>query len=48
MEFQMLPTCVPGILVRNSSLMLTELFWKEVPFQIILLRVELFFNHQDL
>ena len=39
----MVPTGVPGILVRNSSLMLTELFWKEVPFQIILLRVELFF-----
>ena len=49
MEFHMLPTGVPGILVRNSSLMLTELFWKEVPFLIILLRVELtVFYHQDL
>ena len=32
MAIQMMPTSVPGILVRNSSLMLTELFWKEAPF----------------
>ena len=39
-EFHVVLTSVPGILVRNSSLMLTELFWKELPFQISLLRVE--------
>ena len=34
------PTSVPGILVRNFSLMLTELFWKEAPFLTVLLKVE--------
>ena len=46
-EFHMVPTSVPGILVRISSLTLTELSWKEVPFLIFLLKVEVFF-HQDL
>ena len=48
MEFHMVPANVPGILVRNSSLMLTELFWNEVPFLIILQKVEPVFYHQDL
>ena len=37
----MVPTDVPGVWARSSSLMLTGLSWKEVPFQIILLKVEL-------
>ena len=48
MEFHLVPANVPGILVRNSSLMLTELFWKEVPFMIILLKVELFLSPRPL
>ena len=39
----MVPTGVPGVWVRNSSLMLTELSWKEVSFLIVLLKEELFF-----
>ena len=38
--FHMVPTGVPGVLVRNSSLMLTDLCWKEVLFLIVLLKVE--------
>ena len=41
-EFHMVPTGVPGVWARNSSLMLAELSWKELPFLIILLKVELF------
>ena len=40
-EFHMVPVSLPGVWVRNSSLMLTGLCWKEVPFQDISLRVEL-------
>ena len=38
-----MPPGVPGVWVRTSSLMPTELSWKEVPFLIVLLKVELFF-----
>ena len=37
----MVPTGVPVVWARNSSIMLTEFSWKEVPFLIILLKVEL-------
>ena len=43
MEFHVVPTSVSGMVDRNSSTMLTEFFWNEVPFLIILLKAELFF-----
>ena len=39
-EFPMVPTGVLVAWARNSSLMLKELSWKEVQFQIVLLKVE--------
>ena len=47
-EFHMVPTGVPGVWVRSSSLRLTSICWKEVPFLILLLKVGLSLSSRPL